>query len=131
MTAKFEYAWGYQGNNMNLPVTDVDKAVAFYENMMGFHIVSRDDSPHRSVTLGRDGIQIRLAENGGDSSQDGCFFQVDNVEDAFAELKENGLQKEASNALSIEDQGGTSYKLFYLIAPDGLCYCIGEPVASE
>ena len=129
--ASLEKAFGYQGDNMNLPVADVEKSVPFYERLMGFRVVARDDSPHKAVTLGRDAIQIRLAESGGDSSQDGCFFQVDNVEAAFAEFKENGLRKEASDAFSIEDQGGTTYKLFYLIAPDGLCYCIGEPVAGE
>jgi hypothetical protein len=47
--------------------------------------------------LGRDEIKIGLAENGGDPTQDGCFFEVDNAESAFAELKANGLEKESLN----------------------------------
>ena len=131
MKAKFETAWGYQGDNMNLPVANVDEAVPFYESMMGFRVVSRDDSPYKSAVLGRDGIQIRLAENGGDSSQDGCFFKVDDVEAAFAEFKSNGLGKEASEAFSIQDNGDTRYKVFFVVAPDGLCYCLGEVLPTE
>ena len=131
MKATFETAWGYQGDNMNLPVANVDDAVPFYESTMGFQLVSRSKSPHRSAVLGRDGIQIRLAENGGDSSQDGCFFKVDDVEAAFAEFKANGLGKEASESFSIQDNGDSRYKVFFVVAPDGLCYCIGELLPSE
>jgi hypothetical protein len=46
--------------------------------------------------LARDSIEIGLAENGGDPTQDGCFFEVDNAETAFEELKSNGLEKETA-----------------------------------
>ena len=72
---QLETAWGYQGNALALPVADVDKAVPFYERIMGFAVVSRTDAPHRSVVLSRNGIQIGMAENGGDPTQDGCAFQ--------------------------------------------------------
>jgi hypothetical protein len=75
--------------------------------------------------LGRDGIQIGLAENGGDPAQEGCFFEVDNAEAAFAELKSNGLNKEEAD-FRIDQHGETSYKVFFVVAPDGLCYCLGE-----
>jgi hypothetical protein len=75
--------------------------------------------------LGRDGIQIGLAENGGDPSQEGCFFEVTNVEAAFAELKSNGLEKEEAD-FRIDQYGDTSWKVFFVVAPDGLCYCLGE-----
>jgi lactoylglutathione lyase len=125
MAAEFKTAWGYQGNNMALPVADVEAALPFYESVMGFKVVSKSDTPHRSAVLGRDGIQIGLAENGGDSSQDGCAFEVDNVESAFAELKTNGLNKE-DPAFSVEEHGGVSWKVFYVVAPDGLCFWLGE-----
>ena len=47
-----------------------------------------------SAVLGRDDIQIGLAENGGDPSQDGCFFEVNNVKHLLQNLKLNGLEKE-------------------------------------
>ena len=131
MKAIFETAWGYQGDNMNLPVENVEQAISFYESMMGFQVVSRDASPYKSATLGRDGIQIRLAENGGDASQDGCFFKVNDVEAAFAEFKANRLEKESRSAFSIQANGDTRYRVFFVVAPDGLCYCMGEQLPSE
>lgn len=130
MKAKFKNAWGYQGDNMNLPVENLDAAIPFYETVMGFQVLSQSDSPHRKAVLGRDGIQIGLAENGGDSTQDGCAFEVDSVEAAFAELKGNGLEKEISGFDS-EKQGGASWKVFYVVAPDGLCYWLGERQTVE
>ncbi len=125
MKAVFKNAWPYQKDKMNLPVLNLDTALPFYENIMGFQFISRNDSPHKSAVLERDGIRIGLAENGGDPTQDGCFFEVDNEERAFAELKLNGLGKETSGS-QIEQHGTSSWKIFYVVAPDGLCYCFGE-----
>src|SRR5712691_5859339 len=91
MKAIYMTAAPYAKDAMNLPVADVETAISFYEAIMGFQVVSRKNSPCKSVVLGRDGIQIGLAENGGDPTQEGCFFEVDNAEAAFAELKSNGL----------------------------------------
>lgn len=125
MSAVFKTASGYQDDEMNLPVKNVEAAIPFYETVMGFRVSSRNDSPHKSAILARDGVQIGLAENGGDSTQDGCFFEVDNVETAFAELQSNGLQK-ASADFRIDRHGDTAWKVFFVVAPDGLCYCLGE-----
>ena len=92
---------------------------------MGFRVVSRNDSPHKSAILARDEIQIGLAENGGDPTQEGCFFEVNDAEAAFAELKANGLKKGEAD-FRIDQHGETSYKVFFVVAPDGLCYCLGE-----
>ena len=67
--------------------------------------------------LGRDGIQIGLAENGGDPTQEGCFFEVDSVDAAFDELKSNGLGREEAG-FRIDRHGATSYRVFFVIAPD-------------
>ena len=125
MKATFITAAPYAADKMNLPVEDLTAAIPFYETVMGFQVLSRQDAPCKSAILGRDEIQIGLAENGGDPTQEGCFFEVDNADAAFAELKSNGLQKEAAN-FRIDQHGTTSYKVFFVIAPDGLCYCLGE-----
>ncbi|MGH9802732.1 MAG: VOC family protein [Blastocatellia bacterium] len=125
MRAVFKTAWPYQQDEMNLPVENVEAAVPFYETVMGFQVVSRSDSPNKSAILARDSIQIGLAENGGDPTQDGCFFEVDNVETAFAELKSNGLGREKAD-FRIDQHGETSWRVFFVVAPDGLCYCLGE-----
>jgi catechol 2,3-dioxygenase-like lactoylglutathione lyase family enzyme len=93
MKAEFKSAWGYQGNNMSLPVENLEAAIPFYESVMGFRVLSRSDSPHRAAVLGRDGIQIGLVENGGDSSQDGCAFEVDSVESAYGEFESERARK--------------------------------------
>ena len=125
MKANFKTAAPYQDDEMNLPVENVDEAIPFYESVMGFRVASRSDAPHKSVILTRDDIKIGLAENGGDPSQDGCFFEVDNAEAAFAELKGNGLNQEKPD-FNIDQHGDTKFKVFFVIAPDGLCYCLGE-----
>src|SRR5262245_10562772 len=123
--AVFRKAIPYAKDAMNLPVRDVASAIAFYEKIMGFQLVSRRDEPVRSAVLRRDEIQIGLAENGGDPSQEGCFFEVDDVEKAFAELKGRGLNKEDAG-YRVDRYGQNSFKVFFVVAPDGLCYCLGE-----
>jgi catechol 2,3-dioxygenase-like lactoylglutathione lyase family enzyme len=121
----YKRAAPYASDAMNLPVANVDTATPFYETVMGFAIIAKHDSPQKSVILGRDDIRIGLAENGGDPGQEGCFFEVDNVETAFEELKGNGLGR-AEAGYRVDKHGETSYRVFFVIAPDGLCYCIGE-----
>jgi catechol 2,3-dioxygenase-like lactoylglutathione lyase family enzyme len=125
MKGTLEKAFGYQGDNMNLPVADVAAAVPFYEKVLGFRVVSRGDTPPKSAVLARDDVQMRLSENGGDPSQDGCAFHVKGLEALFAEFKANGLHKELSQ-FDVEQHGGVSWKVFYVVAPDGLCYWFGE-----
>ncbi len=122
MKATFKTAFGYQGDAMSLPVANVATAITFYESVMGFSVTVRDDS---SATLARDDIQMRLVENGGDPTQDGCFFAVDDIEAAFAELKANGLGREEAG-YRMDRHGDTNWKVFFVVAPDGLCYCLGE-----
>ena len=125
MTATLENAFGYQRDTMNLPVPDLAAALPFYETVLGFRVVSQSDAPHNSAVLARDQIQIGLAENGGDPSQDGCAFHVKDLDALFAEFKANGLLKELSD-FSIEQRSGVPWRVFYVVAPDGLCYWFGE-----
>ena len=129
MKATLEKAWGYQGDNMNLPVRSLAAALPFYETVLGFRVLSRGDTPHNSAVLARDQVQIGLAENGGDSAQDGCAFHVKGLQPLFAEFKANGLQKELSE-FDVERHDGVAWKVFYVVAPDGLCYWFGERQAD-
>jgi len=126
MGARLKTASGYQGNNMTLPVASVDAAIPFYESVLGFTVLSRSREPYESAVLGRDGIQIGLAESGGDPTQDGCAFQVDDVASLLEEFKTNGLQNEVSELDVEQRKDGTSWKVFFVVAPDGLCYWFGE-----
>lgn len=125
MTPALEKAYGYQGDNMNLPVRDLAAALPFYETVLGFRVLSRSDTPRKSAVLARDQVQMRLAENGGDPAQDGCAFHVSDLPALFAQFQANGLNKEQSD-FTTEQHGDTAWKVFYVVAPDGLCYWFGE-----
>ena len=125
MAALYKRAAPYAKDAMNLPVENVDRALPFYQDIMGFNLLERKDAPHKAAVLGRDAIRIGLAENGGEPSQEGCFFEVDDVEAAFAELRANGLGRDDAG-FRVDKHGETSYRVFFVVAPDGLCYCLGE-----
>jgi catechol 2,3-dioxygenase-like lactoylglutathione lyase family enzyme len=127
--ATLEKAWGYQGDNLNLPVRDLAAALPFYETVLGFRVLSRNDTPHQAAVLVRDRVQLGLAENGGDPTQDGCAFHVKDLESLFAEFQANGLNKELSE-FAIERHDDVAWKVFYVVAPDGLCYWFGERQAG-
>src|SRR5262245_53623096 len=123
MKAKFKRAVPYAKDALDLPVNDVDAAIPYYEQTLGFRLVSRRTEPHKSVVLARDDIQIGLAENGGDPTQEGCFFEVDNLDLAFKEIN----RREGSESdFRVDRFGDTSFRVFFLVAPDGLCYMISE-----
>ena len=124
---QLETAWGYHGDNMNLPVRDVETAVPFYVDRLGFTLESRSDTPHRSAVLARDQIRIGLSENGGEPTQDGCAFRVKDIGDLLTEFQGRGLPKDAASAFSTEHRNGTTWRVFFVAAPDGLCYWFGEP----
>jgi lactoylglutathione lyase len=125
MAAIFKRAKAYGPDQLQLPVENVDAALPFYETVLGFRVVIRHEAPYRAALLERDGLQIGLVENGGDPTQDGCFFEVDDAEAAFAELQARGLNQEAA-AFRMDQYGAAVYKVFFVVAPDGLCYSLGE-----
>lgn len=125
MKATLKQAWPYQQDSMNLPVENLDTALPFYETVLGFTRITQTDVPCKSAVIARDDIQLGLAENGNDPTQDGCFFEVDDVLTAFAELKANGLPGEQPN-FSLQKHGDVTWKVFFVVAPDGLCYCYGQ-----
>jgi catechol 2,3-dioxygenase-like lactoylglutathione lyase family enzyme len=110
---------------MNLPVREVAASIPYYEQTFGFRVTSRTDQPVASVVLERDDVQIGLAENGGDPEQEGCFFEVDNLNAAFAEI--NGEPPNEAK-FRLDRFGDTTYRVFFVVAPDGLCYMLGERV---
>jgi catechol 2,3-dioxygenase-like lactoylglutathione lyase family enzyme len=123
-------AFGYQGNPMNLPVPNLEEALPFYQQVLGFRVLSRSHTPHQAAVLARDQVQIGLAENGGDPAQDGCAFHVTGLNALFEEFRGNGLGKGLSE-FSTEHRDGVAWRVFFVVAPDGLCYWFGERQARE
>ena len=114
---------------MNLPVPNVESALPFYQTVLGFRVLARGDTPYRHAVLSRDQVQIQLCENGEDPAQDGCAFHVSGLEALFEEFKARGLNK-VDPDFSSEQHGGFAWKVFYVIAPDGLCFWFGEQQPS-
>lgn len=125
MSGLFRRAAGYQGDALNLPVANVDQAVPFYEQSLGFRVVERRAAPVKAAILERDNVRIGLVENGGDPTQDGSFFEVTSVDKVFEELKDRGLKVTAPEVQRSEHG---AFRAFFVVAPDGLCYMLGEPV---
>jgi lactoylglutathione lyase len=125
MAAVYKRAAPYAADALRLPVADVERALPFYERVMGFRVVERTDGPGKTAVLARDGVRIGLAENGGDPSQEGCFFEVDDVDAARSELQANGWAAGGAGD-RVERHGPTTYRVFFVVAPDGLCYCLGQ-----
>ncbi len=123
MKAVFKRAAPYAEDAMNLPVADLEAAIPYYEKTFGFSLVSRAEAPHKSATFARDDIKIGLAENGGDPEQEGCFFEVDDVDAAFEEIR--GVPGTKAD-FRIDKFGDASYRVFFVVAPDGLCYMLGQ-----
>jgi len=125
MKGTLDKAFGYQGDPKNLPVSDLAAALPFYVGVLGFSVRSKGETADKSAVLTRDHVEIGLAENGGDPTQDGCAFHVTGLESLLGEFKARGLQKDISD-ISVELRRDGPWNVFYVVAPDGLCYWFGE-----
>ena len=129
MTAQalFLNAFPYQKDLLSLPVVDLDQASAFYARGFGMIEVERRSEPHPAVILERDGVRIGFAINGGDASQDGAAILVSDIERARAELTANGLQPGEGR---IDERDGKRFSVFFIVAPDGLCYYVHQELSA-
>ncbi|MEO1617757.1 MAG: VOC family protein [Planctomycetota bacterium] len=121
----FESAAPYKDDILALPVTHLDTASDWYCKHFGMTEVERTDAPHPAVILERDGVRMGFAINGGDPSQDGAAIRVVDINGVKAELESNGI--EIGNT-RIDEREGAQYNVFFVVAPDGLCYYFNEPV---
>lgn len=124
----FQKAAGYQGDALALPVSDLDRASTWYSHHFGMHEVERRESPHPSVVLERDGVRLGFSLNGGDASQDGAAILVGDILGMKAELEANGI---AIGDLRVDERDGQKFNVFFVVAPDGLCYYFHEPTDSD
>ena len=110
----------------NLPVADAAQAATYYQEYLGFTLASQSYTPLNSVTLKRDNIELVLVENGGDPTQASCYIETSDVEAARAELEGKGIDL---SPLRLDTYGANTYRVFFVRAPDGLCYCLGQKQA--
>jgi catechol 2,3-dioxygenase-like lactoylglutathione lyase family enzyme len=124
-TPLFKAAFPYQKDVLALPVADLDAAVQWYSKAFGLTEVERRTHPHPTVILERDGIRIGFAINGGDASQDGAAILVSDIHQARQELEANGVR---IGNWRIDEQNGKRLQVFFVVAPDGLCYYFHQPI---
>ena len=123
----FKNAFPYQEDVLALPVVDLDAAAQWYRNAFGLREVERRDQPHHAVILERDGVRIGFALSGGDASQDGAAIQVSDIHRAKEQIRAAGL---AVADVQNEERNGERRYVFFVVAPDGLCFCFYQPISD-
>lgn len=121
----FIAAFPYQDDVLALPVSDLDKASDWYCKHFGMTEVERHEQPLPAVILERDGTRIGFSINGGDASQAGAAIRVSNIQKLKDILESNGVT--IAN-LREEERDGQKFQVFFVVAPDGLCYYFHEPL---
>lgn len=125
---KFKAAYPYQKDVLALPVTDLDSAAQWYSDHFGMREVERLDQPVPRVILERDGTRIGFAINGEDPGQHGAAILVSDIGGMREELESNGIR---TGNWRIDERDGDRFQVFFVVAPDGLCYYFHEPLAQS
>jgi catechol 2,3-dioxygenase-like lactoylglutathione lyase family enzyme len=125
---EFKAAYPFQTNVLALPVTDLDSAAEWYTEHFGMREVDRLQQPVPTVILERDGTRIGFAINGGDPGQDGAAVLVSNIRGMRDELDANGVKL---GNWRVDERDGQRLQVFFVVAPDGLCYYFHEPMAES
>ena len=123
----FQSASPYQNDILALPVEDLDSTSEWYSKHFGMTEVERRDQPSPTVVLERDGTRIGFSINGGDASQDGAAIRVSDIHAIKNELESNGIN---TANWRIDERDGEKLQVFFVVAPDGLCYYFNEPISA-
>ena len=124
----YEAAYAFQDDVLALPVEDIDRAAAWYGARFGLREVERRDEPVPTVILERDGVQMGFAINGGDASNDGAAILVNDIQRARDELEANGVE---TGNWRVDERDDGKFRVFFVVAPDGLCHYFHQPVEDE
>ena len=121
----YEAAYPFADDVLALPVDDVDRAAGWYAHRFGLVEVERRTAPFPTVIMERDGVRIGFAVNGGDPSQAGAAILVGDIHRARDELEANGVK---TANWRVDERDGRKYQVFFVVAPDGLCYYFHQPI---
>lgn len=120
----YEAAFPFADDVLALPVEDIDVAADWYAGRFGLVEVERRNAPCATVIMERDGVRIGFAVNGGDPSQEGAAILVTDIHRARDELEANGVK--IAN-WRVDERDGKKYQVFFVAAPNGLCYYFHQP----
>ncbi|KQL46502.1 glyoxalase [Brevibacillus choshinensis] len=101
-------------------VTDMDRSIAFYQEMFGYQVRLRGQGPTREMTFlfhdNQPGFEIELIRDltpMGDYSEQGLVnhlaFTVDNIDEALAYYREKGIEFKTEKPNSSLDGGRTIF----------------------
>ena len=121
----YEAAYPFANDVLALPVEDIDRAAAWYGPRFGLVEVERSAAPVPTVIMERDGVRIGFAVNGGDASSEGAAILVTDIHRARGELEASGVT--IAN-WRVDEREGKKYQVFFVVAPDGLCYYFHQPL---
>lgn len=127
-TPQFLAAFPFQEDILALPVVDLDATSAWYSKSFGMKEVERKKHPYPTVILERDNARIGFSINGGDASQDGAAILVSNIQSIKEELESNVVD---IGNWRVDERDGKRLQVFFVVAPDGLCYYFHEALLHE
>jgi hypothetical protein len=122
---RFMQAFPYQASVLALPVTDIDAAARWYSRCFGMVEVERRSDPVPTVVMERDGTRIGFSVNGGDPSEDGAAILVSGIGAIRSQLEASGVNV---SEWGMDEREGGKLRVFFVVAPDGLCYYFHEPI---
>ncbi|MCY4127922.1 MAG: VOC family protein [Gammaproteobacteria bacterium] len=121
----FKAAYPFLDDVTTLPVKDLDEAANWYGKAFGLTEVERSSDPIPQVIMKRDDAKIGFAITGEDPTQDGAAILVRDIQNVRLELESNGV--EIGN-WRVDERDGEQLQVFFVVAPDGLCYYFHEPI---
>jgi catechol 2,3-dioxygenase-like lactoylglutathione lyase family enzyme len=124
----YQAAFPFADDVLALPVADVERAAAWYGARFGLVEVERCAGPVPTVIMERDGVRIGFAVNGGDPDNEGAAIRVSDIHRARHELESNGVK---TANWRVDERDGGKFQVFFVVAPDGLCYYFHQPLADE
>ena len=122
---RFLGAFPFQKDVLALPVPDFDIAARWYSEHFGMREVERHPAPVPKVVLERDDVRIGFAITGGDASQDGAAILVSGLLELKAALETAGVKV---GNVRVDERGSKQFQVFFVTAPDSLCFYFHEPV---
>ena len=122
----FRDAFPFADSVLELPVEDLDRAAQWYGNAFGLTEVERLSEPTPTVILEREGVRLGFSVNDGDASQEGAAILVNDIHRAREELEANGVQ---TTGWRVDERDSQKLQVFFVVAPDGLCYYFHQPIA--
>jgi lactoylglutathione lyase len=111
-----------------LPVKELEAAIAFYETVLGFSMVSRDSS---TAVLTRNEVRVGLVRklDHAPGKAGSLAFAVDDLKAMHDELQASGGKP---GEFGIDEWGGKQYRTFFLREEkNGYCYCFYCPVSAD